>query len=467
MSHATSQVRWWRRVDTTSTADPRERVGPTPSPALDNPVSFWGLMTFTFVLLLAPQALIPALASFRLALVAGGVAIAAELFQRFAHRRPLMALTPELWIVLLLFGWAAVTIPLSYWPGGSISFLFGLYVKSLIIFWLLANVVGTVRRLRLVAWGLSLMAFVVAAFGIANYMSGKFLPGGMANRIVGYEAPLTSNPNDLALLLNLILPFAVAMVLTSRGWGARGVLLSCIALSMIGVVVTFSRAGFVTLATIFVMYVWRLRKRPERGWAIAALVLALISLPLLPSGYSERLNTIANIDADPTGSAKGRWAGMMAATTSVLHSPVTGSGLGMSVLALNDTLGKPVWLEVHNVYLQYAVDLGIPGLALFLLLLVRSIKHARSVGRRAARVRGLHELACLAEGVETSLIAFAVAAIFYPTAYHFYFYYVAGVALAITTVCEAEATRIASAGNRLPGEVRVRPSLFSRSNVAR
>ena len=41
------------------------------------------------------------------------------------------------------------------------------------------------------------------------------------------------------------------------------------------------------------------------------------------------------------------------------------------------------------------------------------------------------EIALLAQATEISLIGFAVAALFYPVAYNFYFYYIAGFAVAI------------------------------------
>jgi hypothetical protein len=47
----------------------------------------------------------------------------------------------------------------------------------------------------------------------------------------------------------------------------------------------------------------------------------------------------------------------------VARHPVIGAGVGMDVLALNELRG-PVWLSVHNVYLNYAVDLGLVGLGL-------------------------------------------------------------------------------------------------------
>ena len=96
------------------------------------------------------------------------------------------------------------------------------------------------------------------------------------------------------------------------------------------------------------------------------------------------------------------------------------------------------WSKVHNVYLEYAVDLGIPGLVLFLLLMVSCIKAAAFVRDRSLQIVGLRELAYLAEGIRISLVAFAIAANFYPVAYHLYFYYFAGLALAVKATYEAE-----------------------------
>ena len=106
-----------------------------------------------------------------------------------------------------------------------------------------------------------------------------------------------------------------------------------------------------------------------------------------------------------------------------------GSGLGMSVLAMNDERGA-TWTEIHNVYLQLAADLGFPGLLLFVLLLVYCLRVTGNVAKAEAEDADSRQLALLAEALRVSLLAFAVAAVFYPVAYNFYFYYFAGLAIA-------------------------------------
>jgi len=135
---------------------------------------------------------------------------------------------------------------------------------------------------------------------------------------------------------------------------------------------------------------------------------------------------------------------MVAAAQVTVQNPIVGVGLRMNALALAEERG-PDWdpmgrylLDVHDVYLVYASELGIPGLVLFLMLLVSCMKSAMSAQRRSAGVPALRELFYLAEGIQISLIAFAISALFDPNAYDFYCYYFAGLALAAKAAYEAE-----------------------------
>ncbi len=157
-------------------------------------------------------------------------------------------------------------------------------------------------------------------------------------------------------------------------------------------------------------------------------MLALILAPLLPRGYLDRLSTIADIQSDPTGSAQERWSDTRAALRFVAAHPLLGAGVGMNVLALNEARGAS-WKNVHNVYLEYAVDLGLPGVVLCVALFALCLRATVEAMRRAAAMPA-PDLFLLAEGLQISLVVFAVAALFHPVAYHFYFYYVAGLAIA-------------------------------------
>ena len=434
---------WWRPGTPQAQAPLAPEAG-LPAGVQGSMLPFWALLAFTFVLLLSPQAQYPVLQPLQLAKLTALLALVAHAYNSLSLGRPFAAMVPAMWYVALLVGWAVLTLPFSYWAGGSLSFMLNTWFKTLVVFVLLANVVDSLPKLRKLSWGLVLMAVPLAWTTVRNFASGQMLGG---ERVLGYESGLTGNPNDMALMLNLILPFAVALFLYNTKASRRLLLGGIIVLLVAAIIATFSRAGFLALAFIFMIYMWRLRKRPERIWAPVVLVLALASLPFLPASYSDRLTTITNVESDETGSAQVRLRDLKAATVFTLQHPLVGAGIGQNILAMNEIRGSE-WLKVHNVYLEYSMELGLPGLILFLLLMGACFRNTREVMKRSAALPDGGELYYLAEALRVSLFAFALEALFHPVAYHFYFYYIAGLAIALPVVCRTQEGRTDQAAGK-------------------
>jgi O-antigen ligase len=391
-------------------------------------MAFPALWLYTFILLVAPQALITPLAAVRPALVVGTIAIAIHLAERGRHRGPRPT---GLALAGALLAWSVLTLPVSYWPGGSVTFLTGLYVKTLALFWLVCEVVDTRARLRRLVWGLALMGGVPAAVTLTNYVSGTL----RGERVLAYETALGANPNDIALLLTVLLPLVLGLFALERRPAMRALLAGVAALDAAAVITTFSRGGFLALLVALALALVIRRTRlatAGRGHSMVAGGLLLVAAVGLPGGYLAHMATIGDIDADPTGSAQARWTDMQAAVRYIVGHPVIGSGIGNDILALNEARG-PLWKSVHNVYLQYGVELGVPGLALFVALLVGGLRSAGEARRRAAAA-GDQELAVLARAVWIALVTFAVAGVFSTAGYHFPFYYLAGLAIAARTI---------------------------------
>jgi O-antigen ligase len=338
--------------------------------------------------------------------------------------------------VTALLAWAVATLPFSYWPSGSVGVLLNLYLKSVAVFVLLAGVVDSAKRLRLLTAVLVGCAAIIAVTAIRHFLSGVLMAGA-PDRIAGYgTSGMAGNPNDLALLLNIIIPLNAALIAVSRGWIARCiggiVLLLCAA----GVIVTFSRAGFLTLAVTGALGTWQLVRRGAVGWVAALVLAALLVGVLAPGHYADRLSTVWDMNADATGSAQDRWRDTVVAATFATQHPLLGAGLGMDYLALNEARGA-VWLSVHNAYLNYAVDLGVVGLTLFLAVFASAWWGTRKVERRPPRPSETSDAAdvrTFAAAVRISLVGFAVAAFFHPVAYHAFFYYLAGLAVAVRNI---------------------------------
>lgn len=388
-------------------------------------VAFWGLMMFTFVLFVSPQTLIPPLGVLMPAKIAMGVAIGAYLLsgRHFPVTRTVQ------WAIAFV-GAAILSIPLGFWPGGSVATFFNVVAKSLVVFLLIASVVDTQRRLKtLIAWMVA-CGTVAALHAVQQYLSGAV--DARDQRITGYESPLASNPNDLALTMNILLGLALGLLPVVRRPSRRALLLGAMALILAGIVASFSRGGFVTLAVVGVM--WAVQAARTRGIkALAAVAAVGIVLALAaPSAYIGRLSTMFDAEADPTGSAGERWEVMKTALGYIAEQPVFGLGLGNSI-HVTVMRGGPA-REVHNAYLKTGAELGLVGMAVYTLFVGSAYATARAVRRRLRRRRDGEELASLAGGIELAVVAFGVGALFSPVPYHFYFYYPAGLAVALAVM---------------------------------
>ena len=437
---------WWRPGAAREHA--HERVAATSAASVksqSSAVAFWALMYFMFSLLIAPQTIVPGLDALHLAAVSVVVAVIAHVATALRRGQSVLGRHPALLWAGVLGAWALLTVPLSMWPGGSLELLLDLYFKSLVIFWLIGAVVDTRARLKQLTTWLSLLTVPISVTGIRNFVNGVYVPGGdsSAPRIMGYDAPLTHNTNDFALVLCMMLPLAAALAAAETRPLRKLAFFAIAALDVVAIVITFSRTGFLTLAALALGLLLKLQARRAVPVLLALAGLAVVLLPFLPAGYLSHMGTITAIDTDPTGSAQDRWADSLAALGLVAANPLFGAGAGMCVLALNEARGA-TWTQVHNVYLEYATDLGLPGLLFFLLLLVTCIRVVTRVVREVPKGDSARELRCMAIGVQLMLMAFVVAGFFHPVAYHFHFYYAGGLAAALAVVWENERVSVSS-----------------------
>ena len=172
MPRAASAV-WWRPA----------RL--TPTPAAEQPggrVAFGALIAFTSILILSPQVWFPVFRSLRIALLAAGVAIVAHLLDSAVLRRAGARTHPEVVIAFCLAGWAALTVPLSYWPGGSVAVLTEHFLKAIAFFWLIGGVVTTPARLRTFLRLLVICSIPLALTAVRNYQSGVFVASSITDR---------------------------------------------------------------------------------------------------------------------------------------------------------------------------------------------------------------------------------------------------------------------------------------------
>jgi probable O-glycosylation ligase (exosortase A-associated) len=426
-----SSTNWWRPSEQ---ARPRTTARPASTPDTYG-LAFWALIGFTTIMLLAPQHRFPMLAPLRLALLSVGVAVVAYVYQQMSRGKLVIELRTDVVLLLLLIAWAVATLPFSMWPTGSLNTLTNQFIKSAIAYLLLSHALTNVRQLWSLSWCLALCAIPLTMTAVSNYLGGVYL-GENNTRVVGYESGLTGNPNDMALMLNLMLPLCVALFLGTKNTLLKLLLGAIAGLIVAAIIITFSRAGFIMLVFITVAYAWRLRNRPQRIWIPLALVLGVMALPLVPANFYERVNTIINYEEDRSNSAQTRLADMQVATQVAFSNPIKGAGLGMGHLAMNEARGD-TWKVIHNLYLQVAVDLGFIGLFLYLGLMYQCISATRNVLRPKRGDPLPERLVLIAEALRIGLLGFAIAVMFYPVAYNFYFFYFGALAIAAGNIARA------------------------------
>ncbi len=147
---------------------------------------------------------------------------------------------------------------------------------------------------------------------------------------------------------------------------------------------TQSRGGLLTLGVILLLLAalrWR------RGWALSALVLIALIITIAVIGPGQLLEFISTDSAFTT--LEGRVEIWSRAGYMVQDFPFSGIGMG-SFTRVADTL-YPFFLaepgeimHAHNLFLQIAVDLGIPGLIAWLSIWLLVIAFAWQVFRRGA-----------------------------------------------------------------------------------
>src|SRR6185369_4748819 len=224
--------------------------------------------------------------------------------------------------------------------------------------------------------------------------------------------------NYLATILVLLVPLAFALASQQQLPMRRALWAGCGLLLVLMVVLTSSRGGFVGLLAAGMFFVYR---RRGIGAAVGVLLLLVGSVFLLPTDLGTR--ALATIFQDssqlPAGletSNRAHVALFWAALRMIGDSPLVGVGpLNFKALSTLYT-GLEQGNIAHNSLLEIAAELGLPALAVFLMLLTATF---RTLGR-ATRATGspeAQELAGWAEGLRSGLLGFLVAGCFISAQY--------------------------------------------------
>jgi O-antigen ligase len=405
--------------------------------------AFFWLSAFYVVYCARPEDWIPVLGYLPLAKITGVFALLGLLSTLGRSQRKFFDLPREsnylLAMTVVLF-MSALFSPV--WKGGALNNTLD-FAKVWIVWVLTFMLVTDFARLRRVIY---IQTASVGVISVVSVVLGHNQP-----RLEGVLGGIYSNPNDLAFAIVLTLPFALAFLLSTKRTFVRLLWTGTILVMGFALFRTASRAGFISLVISGAVCLWYFGVKGRRFFLIVASGLTVVVLLLVAGGtLTDRLAAFGgNVSTQEEERAYGSYEERRYLNYKALEGIESYPVLGLGVRNFETYSG--VWKDVHNSYLQIAVEGGIPSLILYLLFFASAFSNLRKL----RRVRDLDAPSTLFVGaLHSSMIGFVVGALFAPVAYQFFPYFsVAYTSALLATVQEGEPVREpSSAGRRLAYE---------------
>lgn len=284
------------------------------------------------------------------------------------------------WLALALLGWSALSVTWSVDPGATqrTAFTLAQVVLAFVLVWEFCPTRGGIRGL--------LRAFVVGAMTLAvQLLDGAFTTVEDPTRYSVGDA----HPNSLAFVVSLALPMAWYLAVTSSSRLERVVMRLVPVVGIVTIVLTASRSALLVAGAALLIVpatAGQVRARGRLVGMVAVVVGVVLALALAPAKPLDRLGTTTQ--EVESADLSGRGALWEASAHVLARAPYLGVGLGATSTMLEREIGED--RGAHNTFLAVAVEVGVPGLLLFLLLLVASLLPTlRARGPDGALVRVL------------------------------------------------------------------------------
>ena len=207
--------------------------------------------------------------------------------------------------------------------------------------------------------------------------------------------------NALANFFEITVPLMLALFCAARGALDRAMFLIAFAAGLAGLLLTFSRAGWLTLPltlplVLIAMYGRRLLQFGSLLWGF------VLSLPFGAAAVIAAPYIARRLFSDDAGSAAGRWPQIRAAFSVIEQFPIFGVGLnnfGNSFPKYDTTHFSRMFTVVnhvvHNLYLLVWAEVGTVGFLAFLwtllgplLMAVGTVRHPADPWAKAIAVGG-------------------------------------------------------------------------------
>lgn len=274
---------------------------------------------------------------------------------------------------------------------------------------LVGQTLRTPREMQRVTLAMATAAGLVILYGFYQFAFGidigamKWVDGEAFPELSKRVFSTWENPNILAGYLDIVACIAVGLVTAlPRGWRIVALILLVAALLCLGM--TYARSACLVIALVLAGY------GALRDWRVllGIVVVGAGALLLDPVLADRLLSVFTRIDT----SSEMRLAFWESTVAMILDHPFLGIGWGMYFMVYPDydfyLQGAPVQIvHAHNMYLNYAAEIGVPGALSFLWFFFGSLVLAFRLPQRvppwetvlAAHERAWHTLADVRAGL--------------------------------------------------------------------
>lgn len=342
---------------------------------------------------------------------------------RDRRRPPALA---EFYLLVAFWAHTAVTTFLAWYPEDA----WRDFVQFTKIVLMTSVTVVLFQDRRWVRYLLLVAALSVAFYGVKGSLW-ALSTGGVYGLLQGPADAFLGDNNGLALGLNMALPFLFFLSREESSRWLSWTLRATFALCVVALPFTYSRAGFLGLATVLLVLLFRAQRR-YLTLPLAAVALILLA-HYLPERWYDRIATIANYQSD--GSALSRLTAWRISWSLALDHPLIGGGFRVVPQEQVWSLYAPEWTgtvyNAHSIYFQLLAEHGFLGFGLYVLLLLSAFRSLRRLRRDARRLENTTWLVNYSLAVETSLYAYAVTGAFYNLTYFDFVYLLVAVTIVL------------------------------------
>jgi putative inorganic carbon (hco3(-)) transporter len=368
---------------------------------------FGGLLFYLWFSLFRPQDWVWIdVESFRLSLISGALFVVPCLFTgawpNISHP---ISIGSILFLATALIAQLNAVDPQTGW------FWIDFLTRQIVVTLLLITVVNTPKRFN--------TAIAVMSCALA-YHASKFGMGYLLNGGIRYDTNIGGaygSTNEFALAAGRIFFLLIAAAQNIQIPWMRLGMFAAVPFSLLGIISTFSRGGFLGLSCAGLVFIGLQRRRAVALASIAlAATIGYWFIPV-PDSYVDRMNTISTYEEVGDRSALGRLHFWQVATRMAAEEPL---GVGLRNFErnydrfdfLNGQYGQS--RSVHSIYFQALAETGYAGAAIFIWLLAYSIWVTLRVRGRSRHMSqdNRRMFFTAANALVASLIVFAVSGAF-------------------------------------------------------